>query len=162
MLKPPRMRIGRGRRLHRDHVEAPDVRELTARQPNQNCRGIEGGTGLRHDLLSHTWLRRGKALSSVLPRRFGCKEASFFADCDPSSNYEKFVDDFAVGMPRNNLPWREREEAYPNIASTYAVTLQGKHAKVPWIKTGEQILTPEQITEFYITMGDVGTFGSKT
>jgi hypothetical protein len=30
--------------------------------------------------------------------------------------YEKFVGDFAVGMPRN-LPWREREEAYPNIAS---------------------------------------------
>jgi hypothetical protein len=42
-------------------------------------------------------------------------------------------------------------------AITYAVTLQDKQGKVPWIKTGEQILTPKQIT-----MGDVGTFGSKT
>ena len=31
--------------------------------------------------------------------------------------YEKLVGDFAVRMPRNNLPRPEREEAYPNIAS---------------------------------------------
>ena len=47
-------------------------------------------------------------------------------------------------------------------AITYAVTLQDKHGKVPWIKTGEQILMPKQITELYLTMGDVSTFGSKT
>jgi hypothetical protein len=46
-------------------------------------------------------------------------------------------------------------------AITYAVTLQDKHDKVPWIKTGEQILMPKQITELYITMGDVSTLGSK-
>ena len=57
----------------------------------------------------------------------------------------------------NPHPWWLLHEAI-----TYAVVLQDKHGKVPWIKTGEQILTPEQITEFYITMGDVGTFGSKT
>jgi hypothetical protein len=32
-------------------------------------------------------------------------------------------------------------------AVTHAVTLQQKHNKVPWIKTGEQVLTPEEITE---------------
>ena len=57
----------------------------------------------------------------------------------------------------NPHPWWLLHEAI-----TYAVTLQDKQGKVPWIKTGEQILTPKQITEFYITMGDVGTFGSKT
>jgi hypothetical protein len=57
----------------------------------------------------------------------------------------------------NPRPWWLLHEAI-----TYAVTLQEKHGKVPWIKTGEQILTPKQITEFYITMGDGRTFGSKT
>jgi hypothetical protein len=57
----------------------------------------------------------------------------------------------------NPHPWWLLHEAV-----TYAVTLQDKHGKVPWIKTGEQILTSKQITELYITMGDVSTFGSKT
>ena len=41
------------------------------------------------------------------------------------------------------------------------MTLQDKHDKVPWIKTGEQILMPKQITELYLTMGDMSTYGSK-
>ena len=41
------------------------------------------------------------------------------------------------------------------------MTLQDKRDKVPWIKTGEQILMPEQITGLYLTMGDMSTFGSK-
>lgn len=45
-------------------------------------------------------------------------------------------------------------------AITYAVTLQEKHNKLPWIKTGDQILRPKEITELYITMGDPGGFGS--
>jgi hypothetical protein len=57
----------------------------------------------------------------------------------------------------NPYPWWLLHEAI-----TYAVTLQDKRGKVSWIKTGEQILTPKQITEFYITMVDVGAFGSKT
>ena len=56
----------------------------------------------------------------------------------------------------NPHPWSLLHEAI-----TYAVTLQDKHDKVPWIKTGEQILMPEQITELYLTMGDMSTFGSK-
>jgi hypothetical protein len=57
----------------------------------------------------------------------------------------------------NPHPWWLLHEAI-----THAVILQEKHDKVPWIKTGEQILTPKQITELYLTMGDVSTFGSKT
>jgi hypothetical protein len=56
----------------------------------------------------------------------------------------------------NPHPWWLLHEAI-----TYAVILQEKHDKVPWIKTGEQILTPKQITELYLTMGDVSTFGRK-
>jgi hypothetical protein len=55
----------------------------------------------------------------------------------------------------NPHPWWLLHEAV-----TYAVTLEDKHGKVPWIKTGEQILTPKQITELYITMGDMSAFGS--
>jgi hypothetical protein len=43
-------------------------------------------------------------------------------------------------------------------AVAYAVTLQQKHGKVPWIKTGEQILRPEEITDLYMSMGDVSSF----
>jgi hypothetical protein len=56
----------------------------------------------------------------------------------------------------NPHPWWLLHEAI-----TYAVILQEKHGKVPWIKTGEQILMPKQITELYLAMGDVSTFGSK-
>ena len=56
----------------------------------------------------------------------------------------------------NPHPWWLLHEAI-----TYAVILQEKHNKVPWIKTGEQILMPTQITELYLTMDDISTFGSK-
>ena len=49
-------------------------REATKSEPPRH----RGRDWLRHDLLSHTWLRRRRVLSSVWPRRFGCKEASLF------------------------------------------------------------------------------------
>jgi hypothetical protein len=36
--------------------------------------------------------------------------------------YEKFIGDFAVRMPRNNLPRREREEAYPTSLPAITVS----------------------------------------
>jgi hypothetical protein len=43
----------------------------------------------------------------------------------------------------NPHPWWLLHEAV-----TYAVTLEDKHGKVPWIKTGEQILTPSKLLSF--------------
>jgi hypothetical protein len=65
------------------------------------------------------------------------------------------------------LPWFSRHPrpirthgGVLHEAVTHAVTLQQKHNKVPWIKTGEQVLTPEEITELYMSMGDVSGLGS--
>lgn len=47
----------------------------------------------------------------------------------------------------NPEPWWELKDAI-----VYAVELENKHDKLPWIKVHSEILSPQQIGKFYKTM----------
>jgi hypothetical protein len=55
----------------------------------------------------------------------------------------------------NPEPWWLLHEAI-----TYAMTAERKHAKVPWIKTGMEMLPPQEIAFVFKNMGDLTGFGS--
>lgn len=55
--------------------------------------------------------------------------------------------------PDNPEPWWILHEAI-----TYAVTAMTKHDKLPWIKTGGQLLGPDEILKIYKGMGNLSGF----
>ena len=56
----------------------------------------------------------------------------------------------------NPEPWWLLHEAI-----TYAMTVQGTHGKLPWIKVGEEILDPDQIRKIFDTMGNLSGLSSR-
>ena len=45
-------------------------------------------------------------------------------------------------------------------AITHAMTVERSHSKVPWIKVGEELLSPSRIADIYNNMGDLSGFSS--
>jgi hypothetical protein len=55
----------------------------------------------------------------------------------------------------NPEPWWLLHEAI-----TYAMTVERSHSKVPWIKVGDELLSPSEIANIYKSMGNLSGFSS--